>query len=62
MKAEIQCFEYTCGLISKTLTDLTRRATIINFYRIMATPVLIYGTEIWVLTQKDMSKIQATDI
>jgi hypothetical protein len=32
------------------------------FYKVMALPVLLYGSETWAIETKDMSKIQATEM
>jgi hypothetical protein len=48
--------------IEKGVKTKTRKTTQIQFYKVMALPVLLYGSEIWIIKTKDMSKIQATEM
>ena len=47
---------YVCGTI-RTLR-ITRRERQLKFYKVIAVPVLLYGSESWVLKKKDESLIQ----
>jgi hypothetical protein len=40
----------------------TRKTTQMKFYKVMALPVLLYGSETWAIKTKDMNKIQATEM
>jgi hypothetical protein len=42
-----------CGVIRRTLNKKTRKETNLKFYKIMAVPVLIYGSETWTLRKTD---------
>jgi hypothetical protein len=46
--------------IEKDFETKTRKTTEMKLYKVMALPVLLYGSGIWTIKIKDMSKIQAT--
>ena len=46
-----------CGIISSTLKWKTQLSTQIKFYKVMAVPVLMYGSENWSITRSDKRKI-----
>ena len=47
------------GTISRTLKELS---TQIKFYKVMAVPVLMYGSENWSLNRSDKRKIEAAEM
>ena len=49
----------TCGTISRTLKGKTQLSTQIKFYKVMAVPVLMYGSENWSLNISDKRKTEA---
>jgi hypothetical protein len=51
---KINRFQSICGIIRKHLKK-TRRDTQIKFYKVAARPTLLYGSEIWVTTKRDMA-------
>jgi hypothetical protein len=51
-----------CGTTHRTLKNKTRKETRLKFYKTMATPVLMYGSEIWVPTMKVQTRIQSTEM
>jgi hypothetical protein len=55
-------FSSICGTLRRTLKTKTKKTTQIKFYKVMALPVLLYGSETWTIKTKDMSKIQATEM
>jgi hypothetical protein len=55
-------FQKICGVISRTLKKKTRKETNLKFYRIMAVPVLLYGSETWIPRKRDWNMIQAAEI
>jgi len=59
---KIHKFQYICGTIHRTLKNKTRKDTMLKFYKTMATPTLLYGCESWVITQRDNSRIQASEM
>jgi hypothetical protein len=55
-------FQNICGVIARTLKKKTRRETNLKFYKIMAVPVLLYGSETWTLRKRDWNTIQAAEM
>ena len=51
-----------CGPISRTLKGKTQLSTQIKFYKVMAVPVLMYGSENWSLNRSDKGKIEAAEM
>lgn len=51
-----------CGKIRRTLKGKTRKETLVKFYKGMVVPVLHNGSEVWVLTSENKSRIQAEDM
>ena len=56
---EINKFQTMCGTISRTLKGKTQLSTQIKFYKVMAVPVLMYGSENWSLNRSEKRKIEA---
>jgi len=50
-----------CGTISRTLKGNTQLSTQIKFYKVMAVPVLMYGSENWSINPSDNRKIEAAE-
>ena len=48
-----------CGTIRRPLKGKTQLSTQIIFYKMMAVPVLMYGSENWSLKRSDKRKIEA---
>ena len=55
-------FQRTCGTISRTLKGKKQLSTQIKFYKMMAVPVLVYGSENWSLNRSDKRKIEAAEM
>lgn len=55
-------FQLICGTINRTLQNKTRKDTKLKFYKIMAVPVLMFGSESWILQERDRSKIQSAEM
>jgi hypothetical protein len=51
-----------CGTIHRTLKSKTRKERRLKFYKTMAIPALMYGSEIWVPTKKVQTRIQSTEM
>ena len=51
-----------CGTISRTLKRKTQLSTQIKFYKVMAVPVLMYGSENRSLNQSDKRKIEGAEM
>jgi hypothetical protein len=50
-------FNNICGVIARTLKKKTRKETNLKFYKIMAVPVLFYGSKTWTLRRRDWYRI-----
>lgn len=55
-------FQRICGTINRTCKNKFRRDTKLKFYKVMAIPVISYGSEMWTATKKQESKIQASEM
>jgi len=54
-------FQGICGTIRKHLKK-TRTETQMKFYKVVARPSLLYGSETWVTTQRDMTRLEAAEM
>jgi len=50
-----------CGSIRKHLKK-PRTDTQIKFYKVVARPSLLYGSETWVTTKRDMTRLEAAEM
>lgn len=55
-------YQLMCGTIRRTLGRKTRKETQLKFYKTMALPTLLYGSENWVLRRADESSIQSAEM
>lgn len=55
-------YQIMCGIINRTLKNKVRTETKMKFYKVVAAPVLLYGSETWTTTAKDESRIQASEM
>jgi hypothetical protein len=55
-------FSSVRGALRRALKTKTRKTTQTKFYKVMALPVQLYGSEAWTIKTKDTSKIQATEM
>lgn len=55
-------FQRVCGTINRTFRNKIRNETKLKFYKVMAVPMLAYGSETWTLNKKQQSKIQASEM
>ena len=51
-----------CGTISRTLKGKTQLSTQIKFYKVVAVPVQMYGSENWTLNRSDKRKLEAAEM
>ena len=58
---KINIFQRICGTIRKHLKK-TRTDTQIKFCKVVATPSLFYGSETWVTTTRDMTRLEAAEM
>ena len=59
---KVNKFQRFCGAISRTLKGKTQLSTQIKLYKVMAVPIVMYGTENWSLNRSDKRKIEATEM
>ena len=59
---KVNKFQRTCGTTSRNLKGKTQLSTQITFYKVMALPVLMYGSENWSLNRTDKKKIDAAEV
>lgn len=59
---KIEKFNRICGTIRRTLKGKVRKETYMKFYKTMAVPCGLYGSETWTLDTKTRSKIQAAEM
>ena len=58
---KINIFQRICGTIRKHLKK-TRTDTQMIFYKVVARPTLLYGSETWVTTTRDMTRLEAAEM
>ena len=58
---KINRFQGICGTIRKHLKK-TRTETQMKFYKVVARPTLLYGSETWVTTTRDMTRLEAAEM
>ena len=54
-------FQGICGTIRKHLKK-TRTDTQMKFYKVVARPSLLYGSETWVTMKRDMTRLEAAEM
>jgi hypothetical protein len=51
-----------CGTMRRTLRQKTLQSTQLQFYKIIAVPMLIYESENWTINRTDKTKIESAEI
>jgi hypothetical protein len=51
-----------CGTVHRTVKNKTGKETKPKFYKTMAIPASVYGSEIWAPTKKVQTRIQSTEM
>ena len=59
---KVNKFQSKCSTISIALKGKTHLSTQIKVYKVMAVPVLMYGSENWSLNRSDKRKIEAAEM
>jgi hypothetical protein len=57
----IDSFQRICGTVRKYLKK-TRTDTQMIFYKVVARPALLYGSETWVTRKRDMTSLEAAEM
>lgn len=55
-------YQRMCGTIHRQLGNKTTRETKMKFYKVMASPLLTYGSESWTMRKRDKQKIQSAEM
>ena len=55
------CIRDRCGTIRRLLKSASK-GTRLKFYKVMALPTLLYGSENWTVTKGQASRIQAAEM
>lgn len=50
------------GTIKRTLINKVDRQTVLKFYKTLAIPTLLYGSETWILTRAQQRRIEAAEM
>jgi hypothetical protein len=58
---KLNVFQKICGIIRKHLKK-TRTNTQMKFYKVVARLTLLYGSETWVTTKRDMTHLEAAEM
>ena len=61
VQKELHKFQHICETVSKTLKRRTQKEIQFKLYNVMATPILLYGSETWNLRDQDLSRIEASE-
>ena len=62
MNKKLHNFQMMCGTIRRTLGKKVREETMMKFYKTMAVPVLMYGSETWVTKSQYQKRIQSAEM
>jgi hypothetical protein len=62
INVKLQRFQQLCGTIKRALAGKVRKETLLRFYKIMAIPTLLYGSECWTLTKRQKSTLEAEEM
>jgi hypothetical protein len=60
-KKKLKRFQSICVSIRKHLKK-THTETQMKFYKVIARPTLLYGSETWVTTKWDMTRLEAAEM
>jgi hypothetical protein len=62
INVKLQRFQQICGTIKSTLAGKVSKETLLRFYKIMAIPTLLYGSECWTLTKRQKRRLEAEEM
>jgi hypothetical protein len=52
LQNKLQRLNYLCATIKHTLLNTAQQDTILKFYKVLAVPAFLYGSECWTLTKQ----------
>jgi len=58
----INRFQEICVTVKKKILKKTRTDTQMKFYKVVARPSLQYGSETWLTTKRDMTRLEAAEM
>jgi hypothetical protein len=58
----LQRFQQICGIIKRTSARKDRKETLLRFYKMMVIPTLLYGSECWTLTKRQIRRLEAAEM
>jgi hypothetical protein len=61
LQNKLQRFNYLRGTIKCTLLNTSQQEAILKFYRVLAAPTFLYGSECWTLTKQQLQQIQVAE-
>jgi hypothetical protein len=50
------------GTIKRTLLNKSQQETILKFYKVLAVPSLLYGSECWYLTKQQFQQFESSEM
>jgi hypothetical protein len=59
---KLEKFNYSCGTIKRTLKNKSRTETQIKLYKVMVVSAGLYGSENWVLKEKNKNRFQVAEM
>lgn len=62
LRNKVNRFQAICGTISRTLRRKARKETMLKFYKVLAIPTLVYGSEVWVIGKKEEQSITTAEM
>jgi hypothetical protein len=55
-------FNYLCRRIKCTLLNRSQQETILKFYKVLAVPAVLYGSECWTLTKQQLQQVESSEM
>jgi hypothetical protein len=62
LQNKLQRFNYLCGTIKRTLLNRAQQETILKFYKVLAVPAVLYGSECWTFTKQQLEQIESSEM
>ena len=59
---KISRFQSVCGTIHRSLKGRARKDTELKFFKVMAVPLLMYGSEAWTIGRREESRLQSAEM
>ena len=59
---KINLFQHICGTIRRALGRKVRKETLLKFYKDLAVPMLLYGSECWTLNKELIRRLEVAEM